>query len=61
MLRRNELGRVMGSGFAFQDYDSDASYFDHKVKNVKFPKHSRKPSEVTTYKIGENGELIKVN
>jgi hypothetical protein len=51
-LKRNELGRILGTGFEFNNFQEDESYVNVKVKGggILFPKHNDdQSSEVRTY------------
>lgn len=65
MIRRDTWGRVVGSGFAFQNFEEEESWRDRKIKaaDIIFPNHkdNGKIGKVDTYRIGSDGELIKVN
>jgi hypothetical protein len=50
-LKRNELGRNIGSEFEFNNFQEDESYVNVKVKGgILFPNHNNdQSSPVTTY------------
>lgn len=46
---RDGLGRYMGSRFEFNNFEEDEFWKDKKEKELIFPNHNRKSSDVITY------------
>ncbi|MBD1379058.1 hypothetical protein [Metabacillus arenae] len=58
---RSQDGRISGSGVLLAFSENEESWRDYKEYNVRFPQHEEdKVYPVTTYKIGSNGELVRV-